>query len=123
MQFTIDVDQKLVVSTYYGEVNDADLFDVVSLIGSHPDFDPTFSEIVDFSGVTGVAVSSFAIQKKARTESIFSPTSRHVVVAPQTHIFGLSRMYEVYADETKPNVMVVRTMNEARKFLGLERTG
>lgn len=122
VQFTIDVHKGLVVSTYYGEIYDADLFDVAGLIGSNPDFDPMFSEIVDFSGVTAVAISSIAIQQKARQESIFSPTSKHAVIAPQAHIFGLARMFEVYAEQTKPNIMVVRTLDEARKFLGLEGT-
>jgi len=123
VQFTIDVHQKLVVSTYCGEINDADLFDVASLIASHPDFDPMFSEIVDFSGVTGGTVSSAAVERKARQQSIFSTTSRHVAIAPQAHLFGLARMFAVYAEQTKPNIMVVRTMNEARQFLRLERTG
>jgi hypothetical protein len=123
VQFTIDIHQKLVVSTYSGEINDADLFDVAPLIASHPDFDPMFSEIVDFSGVTSGTVSSLAIERKARQESIFSPTSKHAVITPQAHLFGLARMFAVYAEPTKPNIMVVRTINEARQFLGLERTG
>ncbi len=103
VQFTIDVHERLVLCTYYGEINDAELFDIASVIRSHPDFDPLFSEIVDFSGVTGVAVSSFAIQTNARQESIFSLTSRKAVIAPQAHIFGLARMFQVYAgtNETK----------------------
>jgi hypothetical protein len=123
VQVTIDVQRKLVACTYYGEVNDADLFDVAALISSHPDFDPSFSELVDFSEVTAVAASTLAIEKSARQKSIFSLTSRHAVVAPQDHIFGLVRMFEVLAEQTKPNIMVVRTIDEAREFLGLERTG
>jgi len=45
----------------------------------------------------------------------------HVIIAPQDHIFGLFRMGEVFAQKTKPNVVVVRTVNEARKFLGSEK--
>jgi hypothetical protein len=120
VQVTIDVRQRLVVSTFSGEINDAELFQVPSLIRSHPDFDPSFSEIVDFSGVTAGTLSIRTIQEIAQEKSIYSPTSMHLVIAPQDHVFGLSRMAQVLAEQTKPNTMVVRTMDEARKFLGLE---
>jgi hypothetical protein len=44
-----------------------------------------------------------------------------VVVAPQDHIFGLARMAEALAEKTKPNAVVVRTMDEARKILRLKK--
>jgi len=38
-------------------------------------------------------------------------------------MFGLARMAEVLAEKTKPNVMVLKTMDEARKFLKRDKTG
>jgi hypothetical protein len=111
------------VSTLFGEINDADILEHSSLIRSHPDFDPSFSEILDFSGVTGGTISAFAVKELSRRVSIYKPTSLHVVVAPQDHIFGLARMAEALAEKTKPNAVVVRTMDEARKILRFEKTG
>ena len=111
------------MSTFFGEINDAEILDQTSLIRSHPDFDPNFSELGDFSGVAGGTISAFAVKELSGRVSIFNPTSLHVIVAPQDHIFGLARMAEVFAEKTKPNVVVVRTIDEARKILGLEKPG
>lgn len=119
VQFTIDVARKLVISTYSGEISESDFFGVASRIKAHPDFDPRFSELVDFSGVTGGAIPTSALQAIARQESVYNPSSMHVVVVPQDHLFGLVRMYQVYAEETKPNVVAVRSMEEACEVLGL----
>ena len=119
---TIDVNQKVVVSTYYGEINDDDLFHVVSLIRSHPDFDPSFSDLMDLSGVTAGTFSTSALYQKSQQESIFDLESMHVMIAPQPHIFGLARMTQVFAAKKKPNTAVVQTIDEARKFLKLEKT-
>ena len=123
VQLTVDVKQRLVVSTFYGEINDAEVLSVASLIRSHPDFDPNFSEIADFSGVTAGTLSTSAVQELSLRESILSPASMHVAIAPQGHIFGVFRMAQVLAEQTRPNTAVVRTIDEARKFLGLEKTG
>lgn len=123
VRLTIDVNQRLVVSTYFSEVTEAELLGHISRIYSHPDFDPSFAELVDFSGVTGGSVSLSTIQAVAYRESIFNLTSMHVVIAPRDVVFGLARMSEVYAEKTRPNFVVVRTIDEARKFLRSEKTG
>ena len=120
VQLTIEVSQQLVICTFTGELSDADLLGVRSLIRSHPEFNASFSEILDFSGVTVVNVSTSAIQHGSERESNFSLTSKHVLVAPQNVVFGLARMSQVFAEKARPNVHVVRTIEEARKFLGLE---
>jgi hypothetical protein len=119
---TIDVNERLVVCTISGELNDEEFVNATSLIRSQPDFDPSFSEIIDLSGVTAGTLSTPAIVQIARRESIFSRTSVHVIIAPEPHIFGLSRMAQVYAEKEKPNVVVVQTVEDARKVLGLKKT-
>lgn len=44
----------------------------------------------------------------------------HVVGAPNDLILGLARMAQVFAEKTKPNAAVVRTLDEARQVLRLE---
>lgn len=123
VRLTIDVKQRLVVSTYFGEVNEAEILGHISRIHSHPDFDPSFAELLDFSGVTGGRVSPSIVQAVARRASVFNPTSMHVIIAPRDVVFGLARMSAVYAEETRPNFVVVRTIDEAHKLLRLEKTG
>ncbi len=111
------------IHTFSGELRDDDISDLPARVRSHPDFDPSFSELLDFSGITAGTVSTAAMDAVARSKSSFSPTSLHVLIAPQDHIFGLARMAQVFAGKTRPNSAVVRTMEEARKVLGLEKTG
>lgn len=115
----IDASQKIVLVQFTGEVKDADLIGIPAATKAHALFDPSFSEIVDFSAVTGGNISMFALQTLAQRSSIYNRGAKHVVIAPQAHVFGLTRMYQVYAKETRPNMEVVRTLEEARKCLGL----
>ena len=121
VRLTIDMSKRLVVSTFSGEVDDAELVNHVSAIRSHPDFDPSFSEIIDFSGITGGKISTSAVETMSQRPSIYNSTSMHVIIAPQDFMFGLARMSQVLAEKTKPNVLVVRTIEEAYKFMKLEK--
>ena len=122
VQFTIDASQKLVIRKFSGEISDADILENPRRVQADPQFDPSFSEVVDFSGVTGGDVSTSAIQELARQKSIFNLASKRVVIAPQPLLYGLTRMFEVYAEGTKPNIKLVHTFDEAREFLGLQKT-
>jgi hypothetical protein len=119
VQLTIEAERQVVICTFTGEISDADLLSVHSLVKSHPDFNPDFSEILDFSGVSAGSLSTPAIQLVSQRPSNFNPPSRHVVVAPKDYMFGLARMSQVFAESARPNIVVVRSVAEARKFLGL----
>lgn len=122
-QFTIDVKQRLVVVTFPAETTEEEIIDLASRIRSHPDFDPSFSEIVDCSAASGAGISSAAIERISRRENIFDRTSLHVIVAPRDHVFGLVRMAQTMAEQTVPNVAVVRTMEEAHRVLAAAKSG
>jgi len=111
----------MVLVTFRGEISDADLMNIGPTTKLNPLFEPNFSEIVDFSAVTGGNVSTAALRALAQHESIYSHASKHVVIAPQAHVFGLSRMFQVFAEATRPNTVVVRTLEEARQYLGLPK--
>lgn len=121
VEYTIDAVQKVVVVRFVGEMTDADLIGIGTATKSHPLFDPSFSEIVDFSAVTGKSISTFAVQEVARRTSVYDLTSKHIVIAPQPHVFGLTRMFQTYAEQSRPNMAVVKTMDEACELLGLKR--
>jgi hypothetical protein len=122
VELKIDAGEKVVVVTLAGEISDTDLIGIGPATKSHPRFDPSFSEIVDFRAVTGGRVSTFAVQSLAQRTSIYNQASKHVVIAPQPHVFGLTRMFQVYAEKTRPNTVVVHTLNEAREYLALPKS-
>lgn len=115
--FTIDVSRRLVISTFEGPTTLPEIVGLAPLIRAHPDFDPDFSEIIDCTRIITNNISTDAIRSLSRGEQIFNPTSKHVVVAPTDYIFGLARMGQTFAEQTMPNVIVVRTMEEALKQL------
>ena len=120
VQITIDKAQQVVIVTFAGEVGDADLLGIAAATKAHPQFNPSFSEIVDFSAVTGGNVSTFALRSLAQRPSIYDRASKHIVIAPQSHVFGLSRMFQVFAENTRPKMAIVHTLNEARNYLALQ---
>ena len=121
VEYTIDTSDKFVLVTFAGEIDDADLIEIGPATQAHPLFDPSFAEIVDFSAVTGGRVTTFAVQSLARRTSIYNRASKHIVIAPQPHVFGLTRMFQVFAEGTRPNLFVVHTLDQARECLGLKR--
>jgi hypothetical protein len=77
--------------------------------------------IVDFSQVTEFAVSNDIFRQLARQEPAMpdAATRPRVIVVPQTHAFGLFRMFQLTGEHTRPLLTVLRTMGEALAALGV----
>jgi hypothetical protein len=75
--------------------------------------------IQDFSGVTAFDVSTETLERLASMPSAISIESLHVIVAPKDLVFGVSRMFSVLGEKTRPNLRVVRSMAEAYDLLGI----
>jgi hypothetical protein len=43
-----------------------------------------------------------------------------VLVIPQLFIYGLARMFQILGEKSRPDLQVVRTMEEAYHLLGVE---
>jgi len=113
----IDLQRKVVYSTFYGDVTDAELLGHGKAIGSDPDFNPEFSEIVDFSSVTNAAISESALTALAANPSLFKSSVVHIVVAPGEALFQLVSKYKDFTQSSRPNLFVVRTRSEAYRLL------
>ena len=77
--------------------------------------------IVDFSSVTEFAVSTgFLRQMADQVLVVDAPGSPIVMVAPATAVFGLSHMFQLLGDRKRPQLRVVRTLDEAYAALGVQ---
>jgi hypothetical protein len=78
--------------------------------------------IVNFSSVTEFALSGDLIIQLAQQEPCMPDgTSRaRVIVAPETHVYGLARMYQILAENTRPALSIVHTLGEAFEVLGVQ---
>ena len=117
----IDPRRQVVYSTFYGKLTDAELAGHGRAIASDQDFRPHFSEIVDFTAVTELAISESTLAALASNPSLFSESVVHIVVAPTEPLFQMASKYKELAQLSRRNLFVVRTRAEAYRLLSSER--
>ena len=115
---SIDSNRKLVITTYSGLVTDDDVARQISEIARQAPYDSTYRAITDFTQVTQFEISSEQIRRVAESKSPLEKAQR-VMVAPSDETYGTSRMFQTLAGRTRPNISVVRTMEEAYNVLGI----
>lgn len=114
----IDPRRRVVYSTCYGRLTDEEVLSHRASIASDPNFNREFSEIVDFSAVTEIAVSESTLARLAGTQSLYSPSVLHIIVAPEGTISQLAGHFKDLAQQSRPNLHIVRSRAEAYKLLG-----
>jgi hypothetical protein len=82
---------------------------------------PACKGIADFSHVTTVDVASQTIRERAKLPPAMPGAQLFVIVAPRDHVYGLSRMFAMMAEQTRPHVHVVRTMEDAYRMLEITK--
>lgn len=80
---------------------------------------PPCRGIADFSPVTNVDATGELIRHRATLPPAMTGGLPFVLVAPQDHLYGLSRMFSLAADRSRPHLKVVRTMQQAYQMLGI----
>ena len=122
-KFEIDKPGRLVRSSAWGKLTLADLRDHREALLGHPDFNPDYDQLIDFSEVTFVELTGAQIHS-ATLDTVFSSKSRRALIAPAPTVFGLARMYETYYSmlDNPANLRVFRDKSSALKWLE-EREG
>jgi hypothetical protein len=95
VQYTIDKDQRLVITIASRVVEYPDGMAHQDALMSDPDFDPTFSQFCDFSRVEKMNVATWQIRELARRD-VFAPGARRSVYATRPFVFGLARMFVAF---------------------------
>lgn len=115
--YVIDKERKLVISTAWGDCSADDVREFRKRVLSDHDFDPSFSQLADLTGVTKVNFSPDEVRMLA-AKSPFSPQSRRAMVAENQMIFGLSKMYGILRNLGGDKLIrVFRTRSEALHWL------
>ena len=81
---------------------------------------PPCRGIQDLSKVTKVDASSGTIQRIASQPPAYGPGQTVVFVAPKDVVFGLSRMFVIVGEPSRPSAYVVRTLEEAYHLLEVD---
>jgi hypothetical protein len=113
----IDPQRRVVYSTFYGTITDAELLRHGQTIAADPDFDPEFNEIVDFSGVSMPNISERTLTALADNPSLYGEASLHIIVAPEQLSLELVHKFVAIAQGKRRNLFVVRSRADAYKLL------
>jgi hypothetical protein len=78
--------------------------------------------IFDFSSVTEFALSTAFVRELAKQEPAMIDATRRprFLVAPTEVAFGISRMFQIMTESTRPLLEVVHTVDEALAALGIQ---
>ncbi len=87
--YVIDKDRKAVFSSGKGMLTAADLMGHQERILKDPEFDPTYSQLLDFSGITEIEITSEDVRRLAQ-KNVFSSDSRRAFVVQDDLQYGLA---------------------------------
>lgn len=115
--FKIDKEQKLVMSTASGVFTMADVLTHQEKLLKDPDFDPSFSHLIDLTHITKFDLEPKEVHSLA-PRSVFSPGSRRAIVANTDHAFGMSRMFEMLREGFgAQGIRVFRDLDDALEWV------
>lgn len=119
MALVVEFDAKnnILRGTLDGRMTGAILLDLQARTAKYMASRPPCRGILDFSKVTDFEVSTAAIREVAASPPVFPAGYMRVLVIPRDFIYGLARMFQILTEETRPELRVVRTMEEAYGLL------
>jgi hypothetical protein len=110
--YHIDKDRKLVMSTASGVLTREDLTTHMQNLLKDPDFNSSFSQLADFSHITGRNLTADDIRDIART-NVFSPNSRRAFIVADDQSESLAEMFAILRDVAgERGIRVFRTLEE-----------
>jgi hypothetical protein len=117
MPFSFHVDESTRVFHVQaiGEVNDAELMDLIDRLRQEVAFISGYPILCDCSALTAVLISSSLIEWLAKGAT--SRTNFVAVVAPSAVAFGLARMYQIFSDPEYARIHVFARAEDARAWL------
>lgn len=115
--YTIDKERRLVLSTGTGYLSKEDVLGHMDRISSDPDFDPTFSQLLDFTEVTEIGFGPQEVREFAE-RNIFAPRARRAFLVQNDLHFALARMFEIHRElRGESGIAVFRNMDEAMDWI------
>lgn len=114
---TIDREQRVVYSGFLGVISEDDFLGQGGKIRAHPLFDPSFTDMVDFSSTTEINVPDEALRVMAERKSIFDVEAIHIVIAPKGLLSRIAKLYQELTLDSRPNLVVVETRARAYEYL------
>ena len=118
--YKIDKSKRIVFNIAYGNLTDQDVFKHQDKLRNDPDFDPSFSQLVDCTNVTQIDGLSLKAISVLADRDPFGLGSQRAFVAPHNPDYDVFRLYELLTTVHEDVVVVFRDMSEAHDFLNLK---
>ena len=116
--YEIDRQRRLITSRLWGPVTDREVFDHNQKLRSDPQFDPTYQQLVDLTGVTEIVVTTSMINETS-LDQFFEPGTRRAMVAVDDAVYGMARMFALRAESVGQTIQIFRDAERAREWLGI----
>jgi hypothetical protein len=114
--YKIDKERRLVLSSGSGLLTKEDILGHMDRLSKDPDFEPDFSQLADFSQVTGVEFGPEDVRQFAQRD-IYSSRARRAIVVKDDLQYGLARMFEIHRDlKGETGIRVFRSLDEALEW-------
>jgi hypothetical protein len=107
---------------FNGIVTDDVLFRCYEQVREWIAFHGHCSSISDFTDVTSFEVTALAVSQLAAGKPLVPDDFLRIVVAPQDEVYGMARMFEVLGSPTRDKLHIVRTLEEAYRLAGIEKS-
>ena len=122
MGFVVDFDarNKVLRVTLEGRVTDEIMLDAYATVAKYAASRGPCRGITNVLPVTKFEVSSNAIRQMASSTPAFPIGYMRILVAPSDYIFGMARMFQMLGDRTRPDLQIVRTLDEAYRLLQID---
>ena len=118
--YKIDKSKRMVFSLAYGNLIDQDVFKHQDKLRCDPDFDPSFSQLVDCTNITQIDGLSLKAISVLADRDPFGFGSRRAFVTPHNPDYDVLRLYEVLTTVHEDVVVVFKDMTKACEFLNLD---
>ena len=111
--YKIDKERRLVLSSAAGVFTKEDVLGHMERLSKDPDFDPDFSQLIDFRQVTAFEIGPEDVRQLAE-RNLFSAHSRRALLVKDDLQFGLARMFEIHRElQGETGIRVFRSLDEA----------
>lgn len=120
-RFEFDLTHRIIGIKFSGRVTEDDLIGFYRMAALLVESLDPLSAIIDFSDVNSFESTAQFMRRLAALPPAMPKTERpRVVVAPRDDTFGLSRLFAVEGEATRPNFHVVRSAQQACAILGVQ---
>lgn len=120
VSYRIDPAQKVVYTAFEGEVTDQEFVRHARKLGSDPEIDGSFVELIDGHTSSMEGVLSSGILGVANALRFSSAVRKIAIVASRGVEFGIARMVQSLGHESPIEVEAFRERADARSWLGIE---